>query len=139
MDNTDIVNIPNNGYNALKEEYENQKVYIAKLEAQVAELEQRVNWFIEQTKKLKNREYGQSSEKSEYDLYCQASLFNEAERFADPKIPEPEITTIVKEHKRRTRLTTDKLPPDLPVEIIEHTLPDEEQVCPNCGDELHCI
>jgi len=26
---------------------------------------------------------------------------------------------------------------DLPVEVIEHTLPIEERVCPNCGGEMH--
>jgi len=128
-----MVIIPTTEYTALKDEND-------KLKSKVSELERRVNWFIEQIKKQKNREYGQSSEKSEYDLYRQISLFNEAEHFTDRKAPEPEITTLVKEYKRRrTRLTTDKLPPDLPIEIIEHVLPDEGQVCPECGDKLHCI
>ena len=144
MDNTDMANKSTIEYDALKEENDNQKAYISKLEVRIADLEKNIQWFIEIIKKQQNREYGQSSEKSKYDSkynneYYRDSLFNEAEHFADPKAPEPEITTIVKEHKRKVRLTTEKLPPELPVETVEHVLPDEEQACPECGGELHCI
>jgi transposase len=34
---------------------------------------------------------------------------------------------------------TDRLPEDLPVEIVEHDLPADEQNCPQCGGELHVM
>jgi len=109
---------------------------IVQLEAENAELRQQIQWLLEQIKLSRKREFGQSSEKSEYD-FGQLSIFNEAEFFADQK-SEPKLTA-VKEHYRKTRLVTDKLPPDLPVEIVEHDLPEDEQVCPECGDPLHHI
>ncbi|MEG1124809.1 MAG: IS66 family transposase zinc-finger binding domain-containing protein, partial [Citrobacter sp.] len=44
-----------------------------------------------------------------------------------------------KRFRERTRLTTDKLPEDLPVEVVEHTLPEAERICPACGGELHVM
>ena len=67
----------------------------------------------------------------------QLSLFNEAEAAADLTAPEPEITEVKAHYRKRTRLTTDKLPEDLPVEEIVHELPQDERGCPDCGGELH--
>ena len=68
------------------------------------------------------------------------NLFNEAEAAADLTAPEPSLSE-VKAHyrKKRTRLTTDKLPEDLPVEIIEHELPESERICSDCGSEMHTM
>ena len=52
---------------------------------------------------------------------------------------EPELVEVEKHYRKRTRLTTDRLPEDLPVEIIEHELPESEQVCIECGGELHVM
>ncbi len=54
-------------------------------------------------------------------------------------MPEPEFVEIEKHYRKRTRLTTDKLPDDLPVEVVEHDLPESERVCPECGGELHVM
>ena len=98
---------------------------------------QREAWLLEQLKLSRRRQFGTSSEKTDS---AQISFFNEAEATADPKAEEPKLTTI-KEHyrKSKTRLTTDKLPPDLPVEIVEHGLPESEQNCPDCGHSLHVM
>lgn len=108
-----------------------------KMRAENAELTQKVQWLMEQLNLLKHKQFGASSERSEHD-YAQISLFNEAEHFAEPSAPEPELT-VIREHYRKTRLTTDKLPEDLPVELIEHELPESERVCPDCGEPLHDI
>ncbi|MEG1360870.1 MAG: IS66 family transposase, partial [Clostridia bacterium] len=52
---------------------------------------------------------------------------------------EPELAAATKRFRERTRLTTDKLPEDLPVEVVEHTLPEAERICPACGGELHVM
>ena len=97
-------------------------------------MKQQIQWLMEQLKLAKHQRFGSSSEQTPLD---QVSLFNEAEAGFDLSLPEPEITT-VKEHTRaKTRLTTDKLPEDLPVEVIEHELPEDERTCLDCGGALH--
>src|SRR5690606_23438621 len=66
----------------------------------------------------------------------QPSLFNEAEKEAEPELKEPTVETIT--YKRRNRQGhREEMLKDLPVETIEYRLPPEEQVCPNCGGPLH--
>lgn len=54
-------------------------------------------------------------------------------------MPEPELVEVEKHYQGRTRLTTDRLPDDLPVEVVEHDLPESERICPVCGGELHVM
>jgi len=102
----------------------------------IAELERQVQWFMEQIRLAKRRQFGASSEQTNA---FQINLFNEAEASADLSKPEPSLTEVKAHYRKRTRLTTDKLPEDLPVEIIEHELPESERVCPDCGGELHTM
>jgi len=109
---------------------------IIKQDARITELEALVKFFEEQFRLSKHRQFGTSSEKSEYD---QLKLFNEAENTADANTPEPELSEIAKHFRRRTRLTTDKLPEDLPVETVFHDLPEDERDCPECGCDMHIM
>ena len=109
---------------------------IVKQDARIAELEALVKYFEELFRLSKHRQFGASSEKSKYD---QLNLFNEAEATADANVPEPELTEVAKHYRKRTRLVTDKLPDDLPVEIVVHDLPKEDQVCPQCDGEMHVM
>lgn len=111
---------------------------IVALKARISELETLVKYYEERFRISKQRQYGASSEKSEYD-FTQLSIFNEAELFTDVSVPEPELVEVEKHYRKRTRLTTDKLPEDLAVEVVEHDLPESEQVCPECGGELHVM
>ena len=54
-------------------------------------------------------------------------------------MPEPSLTEVKAHYRKRTRITTDKLSKDLPVEIIEHELPESERICSDCGGELHTM
>jgi transposase len=110
---------------------------IEEQDRRITELEQQVQWFMEQARLVRHKQYGTSSEQTNTE---QMTIFNEAESNADLIVPEPELTE-VKTHyrKKRTRLTTDKLPEGLPVEVIEHELPDDECTCPDCGNELHTM
>lgn len=49
------------------------------------------------------------------------------------------LTEIKTHYRKRTRLTTDKLPKDMPVEVVEHELPEAERFCPDCDGELHVM
>jgi len=108
------------------------------LRAENAELRQKVEWLMEQFRLAKHRQFGASSEKSEYD-FAQLSLFNEVEATADVNVAEPELVEVEKHFRKRTRLTTDKLPESLPVETIVYELTESEQICPECGEPLHVM
>ncbi len=120
---------------SLRNAYDSLSASYANVEADNAHLTEQVEWLMEQLNISKRRQFGQSSEKSEYD---QATLFNEAETFADPESPEPEITRVAG-HTRKKRRATEALPEDLPVEVVECVLPPEEQACPACGEPLHVM
>jgi len=115
---------------------ENLLNIIEEKDRKIAELEQQIKWFISQIQLAKHQQFGTSSERTGA---LQISLFNEAESDADPTLPEPELTEVKAHYRKRTRLVTDKLPEDLPVEIIEHELPAQKRICPDCGYELHAM
>jgi len=110
----------------------------AALKSKIAELEALVKYYEAQFRLTKHRQFGVSSEKSEYDIH-QLSIFNEAEATADANVPEPELAGVQKHYRKRKRLVNDNLPENLPVEVVEHDIPISEQVCPQCGGELHVI
>jgi transposase len=111
---------------------------IVELKTRILELETLVKYYEEQFRISKHRQFGASSEKSEYD-FTQLTVFNEAELFANANMPDPELVEVEKHYRKRTRLITDKLPEDLPVEVVEHDLPESEQICPECGGQLHVM
>lgn len=109
---------------------------IEEKDRKIAELEQQIEWFMVQIRLAKHKQFGVSSEQAD-DI--QMSIFNEAKSTTDLTEPEPEFTQVKTHYRKRTRLITDKLPDDLPVEVIEHKLPEEERVCQDCCGELHTM
>ncbi len=109
---------------------------IEEKDRKIAELEQQVEWFISQLRLAKHKQFGSSSEKTDGS---QLSLFNEAESYANLAMPEPEISEVKAHYRKCSRLTTDKLPKDLPIEIIEHELTVKDCICPDCNNELHTM
>ncbi|OIQ58499.1 transposase IS66 family protein [Moorella thermoacetica] len=105
------------------------------LERENAELTAKLNWFMEQFRLSKKRQFGVSSERTT-PLQEQLLLFNEAEVEARPEAPEPDLETITYQ-RRKGRGRREMNLEDLPVEIVEHRLPEEERVCPCCGGPLH--
>lgn len=126
----------------LENKKQNKTEYINNLEetcksqeAQIKMLENKIAWMMEQITLSKHVRFGSSSEKSEYD---QVSLFDEAEKEADERIAEPEFEEI--KIKRKKRLgKKDEMLSDLPVEVVEYYLPEEEQFCPECGEPMHIM
>jgi transposase len=118
------------------ESTENWSEIIAGKDARIAELEALIKFYEEQFRLAKHRQFGSSSEKSEYEQF---SFFNEAEATADANVPEPELAEIKRHFRKRKRLTNNRLPEDLPIEVVEHDLDVSEQICPECGGELHVM
>jgi transposase len=101
----------------------------------IAEQAGKLKWYEEQLRLQRQRQFGASSEKTEYPE--QIDLFNEAEDTADAKVDEPTIETISYERKKREAGQIANKLKDLPVEVIEYELPEAERVCPCCQGELH--
>jgi len=108
------------------------------LQADNNSLKQQIEFLMAQLKLSKHRQFGTSSEKSEYDGE-QLNLFNEAEATANKTVTEPELVEIEKHYRKRKRLTNDKLPENLPVEVVEHKLPEDELGCPECDEKLRIV
>lgn len=106
------------------------------LKTEIIELKALVKYYEEQFRLSKHRQFGAKSEKSEYD---QLNLFNEAEITADTSLPEPKLVEIEKHFRKSRSLVNDNLPENLPVEVVEHELPIDEQICPECHGELHVM
>jgi len=106
------------------------------LQAENAELNQKVQWLMEQMRLARQKQFGASSEKSRYD---ELNLFNEAEFTADLKTQEPDLTEIQKHYRKKAKENPERLPADLPVEVVEYILLPEEQSCPECGSGLHVM
>lgn len=106
---------------------------ISLLKQQNAELQAKLDWFMEQFRLSQQKRFGSSSEQTQYE---QVNLFNEAEAEAKPDAPEPIVEEIT--YKRRKKKGhREEMMKDLPEEVIEYRLPVEEQVCPCCGGALH--
>lgn len=104
------------------------------LKHEVRRLEKLVDVLAESNMLSQHKRFGASSEKGCYEQL--SFLFNEAEVCADAADAEEDVE--VKTHKRhkKHKYTLEHLPEGVPVEVIEHHLPAEEQLCPRCGSEM---
>ena len=115
----------------------------AALKAELAEAQQKLAWLIEQLTSSRRRLYGPSSEKSVYDgIQTQTEIFDDIQ----PPIvvmgggsplagePQPNKNKPIKRGEMSTRL-----PEGLPVETIECELPEGQQECPECGEQMQPI
>lgn len=130
-----ITNTSTNQINDFKQrcvELEEQNTQLIK---QNSELAARLSWLEEQFRLNQQRMFGSSSEKT-ISNSDQLELFNELEKEAQIDLEEPTLETITYNRKKKTG-TREKLLKNLPVEIIEYHLPENEQVCSCCGGSLH--
>ena len=96
---------------------------------------------MEQIRLALQKRSGSSPEQGNYDSGEQLSLlFSEAEVFAAAGQPESE-KTVVAAHTRQKRSGSieEILPDHVPVEVIEHRLPEKERVCPVCDTGMQEI
>ena len=109
----------------------------ALLRAEIADLRETVNQLAEALRLAQHKRFGASSEKHDECVMEQECLFNEAEAIVDKEKAE-EASVVVPEHTRRKKkeYTLDTLPEGIPVEVVEHRLPERELACPQCGDSM---
>lgn len=99
-------------------------------------LEQHVKILLEQIRLSRHKRFGFSSEKSAYE---QLSLFNEAEAVSEAGASGPELIEVEKHYRKARRALGGRLPENLPVEIIDYELPENERDCPECGGPMHAM
>jgi len=112
------------------------KVLVKEQGEQIQKLEKLNEWYEKQLKLSRQRMFGASSEKSTYTE--QLNIFNEAEAEYTAINVEPTVETITYKRKKKKGDREARLA-DLPVEIIEYTLPEANQDCPKCGNALHVM
>ena len=103
------------------------------LKQQNVELSTKVKWFEEQFRLNQHRLFGRSSEQTSPE---QINLFNEAEAEVKPEALEPTIEEITYKRRKKSGHREEMLQ-DLPVEVIEYRLPENEQTCSCCGGPMH--
>ena len=110
------------------------------LEAKSAELAQALlqnHWLMEQLKLNKRKLFGSSSEQMDQMVMEQfAHLFNEAEAWDADSVEPAKKGEKKMPRKRRSGSIADVIPEGTPVEVVEHSLPENERVCDVCGSEL---
>lgn len=105
-----------------------------RLQMELDVVKKELDWYKEQYELSKKNRFGTSSEKT--PLEDQIGFFNEAEMIADKEVPEADVTEVVFNRSVKKSSMKDKLG-DIPVERIEYTLSEDEQVCPVCDHDLH--
>lgn len=110
--------------------------------AEYEDLKAQNQWLLEQLSVLKSKQYGSSSEKASEEVYGQLSLlFNEAEVYAEApeKAEEPAIEVRSHTRQRKSGKAQDILPENTKIVEETHTLPEEERICPECGEVMQPI
>ena len=105
----------------------------------ITALEQQIALLTEAIRLARQKRFGASSERTSGDAMEQLSLlFNEAEWYADQAAKEDGGSVAVAGHRRHKKheYTLDELPENVPVEVVEHRLPEEERICPECGETM---
>ena len=109
--------------------------------AEYEELKAQNQWLLEQLKLIRRRKFGTSSEKATEEVWEQLSLlFNEAEVCAsEEKETEAPVVEVRPHTRKKSGSVRDVVPKDIPVKVVEHSLPEEARVCPECGEEMAVI
>ena len=105
----------------------------------ISALEKQIEFLTEALRLSRQKRFGASSERSSEDAMEQLSLlFNEAEVYADQAAKEDDGSVVVAAHKRHKKheYTLDHLPENVPVEVVEHRLSEEELACLKCGSTM---
>lgn len=101
-------------------------------------------WLLEQLRLARKKKFGSSSEQLTDEAYEQLSLmFDEPAAYKQPleEEPEAEETVEVQAHSRKKRSGSAReiLPENAEVEEETHELPEEDRLCPQCGEVMHPI
>lgn len=106
----------------------------------IAELTQNMNRLMEMIRLNTQRKYGTSGDSVPYPEGAeQLCLFNEVEATALQGAPEPTFEEATEKTPRKPKQKGKRKLDfkDLKVTVIEHELPIDQRICPNCDSPLH--
>ena len=119
---------------ALENELQKRDKKINKLEVEIECLKKDNHLYLEALILSKHKTFGKSSEKTECE--GQQSFFNEAEAEYSEKAEEP-VSKTVKGYKRKNPKTRrEELIKNIEIEIIECSIPENEQICERCKSHM---
>ncbi len=96
-------------------------------------------WLMEQLRLLRKKQFGASSEQTTGEtLEYLGCLFNEAEAYTVPR-GMAKTTQVAAHTRKKSGSVKDVVPENIPVEVVEHRLPEEERECPQCGGTMREI
>ena len=90
--------------------------------------------YIEALILSKHKTFGSSREKTEHE--DQISLFNEAEQEYSEKSEEPVKKTVKGYVRKSSKAKRDEIIKNIQTEIVECSIPLQEQICPRCGSQM---
>ena len=107
-------------------------------------LQKQNQWLLEQLLLLNKKTYGTLSERTTEEVHEQMRmLFNEAEVYVDEEkkaeAAVPAIEVRAHSRKRKSGNVRDILPDDIEVVEVEHTIPEDERTCTECGTVMEPI
>lgn len=105
------------------------------LKAERDELNQKLDWLMEQMRLTKKKVYGASSEQTKEELIGQLSfMFDETEAWLPTRrAATRESKVAAHTRQKRSSRVEEVLPGNVPVEVVEHHVPESERACPECG------
>ena len=107
------------------------------LEDKVAELQLLVKHYEERYRLSRQKKFGASSEKTSPEQGT-LGLLDEAENEANARVAEPPLEIIAYKRRKHEGKREEDLS-ELPVETIEHVLPEGKRLCPSCGGPMHVM
>lgn len=137
---TELVQLLKETIAYLKKENESLRKANGELLGQIQELNQTAANLNETIEYLKRKLFGTSREKQEEDP-DQLSFFNEAEKEADPNVPEPTEEEVVAGYNRtkKGKKSRDGIYGDLPIKEVTCHMDEEDKKCPLCGEMMQYI
>ncbi|MGE4277821.1 MAG: transposase [Lawsonibacter sp.] len=108
-------------------------------ELQVRDYQIQNNWLLEQLKLSRKKLFGKSTEQADEAVMDQLSfVFNETEAIDAKSVEDAPSESKVKSYirKRRSGSIEDVIPENLPIDRVEHRLPEEELLCAICGNQM---
>ena len=105
------------------------------LKAERDELNQKLDWLMEQMRLAKKKVYGASSEQTKAELVGQLSfMFDETEAWLSTRRTAAKETKVAAyTRQKRSSRVEEVLPDDVPIEVVEHRIPESERACSECG------
>ena len=125
----------------LKSENAALKSEISALRSENAEINGKLSWLIEQLSSKNRKMFGSSSDKSAYDFAgAQIGIFEGGNQTVPAvEAEEPAVNSPPRQRPKKSGEIGSRLPANLPVEVVECVLPENERDCPNGHGPMRAI